>query len=527
MDARKGKLLKNSFGVSLATLASRITGLIRTRLEAMALGGGTICTIWAFSLMIPNLLRRLLGEGAVGTALTPLVAETELQEGIPAARRKLAQLLCLLGALLALIVILVSLGTLALGKFAPLCGSGFWRSDRIVGVMGLLPVIMPYAFFICLTGVIGAVLNYAGIFARPALTALLFNFCMLAGLLAGILLKIPPDSLLMLLAVLTPVSGAVQLLLMLWMLRICGRFPIFDREIFRDLSFTGRVLKIAAPALAGYGALQLSFLADRSMAICLGDRAVPALTYVDRIVDLPIGLFAVSLGAVLMASMTRSAAAGDWQSMREELNFSIRHVWFICAPMAAGVVFFHTPILRVLCLGGRYTLTDLNAAKMVAVFYGMGIPFFCSLKVILPAFFSRKDTRRPFFVSLVAIAANLSLNLILMFPLRQAGLALATVIASVINNTILLVLLRRDGFPLLRETALSCFRSAFLAAGAGAAALCLMPPIRAALRETYLNDCLLLLITAAFFAAIYWVFAYVCSAGELREFVELVRRRRR
>lgn len=527
MDARKGKLLKNSFGVSLATLASRVMGLIRVRLEAMALGGGATASIWFISLMIPNLLRRLLGEGALGTALTPLIAETENHSGIPAARRQLAQVLCLLGALLALIVIVVSLGALALGRFSPLLGSAFWRSERVVGICELLPVMMPYAFFICLTGVIGAVLNYAGIFVRPALTALLFNLCMISGLLTGILLKLPPDSLLTLLAVLTPASGAVQLVLMLWMLRICGRFPIFSREIFRDLSFTGRVLKIAAPALAGYGALQLSFLADRSFAVWLGDRAVPALAYVDRIIDLPIGLFAVSLGAVLMVSMTRSAAAGDWQSMREELNFSLRHVWFICAPMASAVIFFHTSILRVLCLGGRYTMTDLDAAKMVAVFYGMGIPFFCSLKVILPAFFSRQDMRRPFFVSLIAITANISLNRILMIPLKQGGLALATVIASVINNSILLALLRRDGFPLLRGTIFSCIRSAFLAAGAGAAALLLMPPIRAALRETYLNDCLLLLITAVFFAAIYWVFAYVCSAGELREFVELVRRRRR
>lgn len=523
----EGKILKNSVGVSLATLASRFLGLLRVRLEALTLGGGTIASIWFLTLMIPNLLRRLLGEGALGTALTPIIAETERAESISQARKHLAQIFAMLGALLALIVVIVSLAAWFWGRHGILYGYGIMQSDRVIGTCQLLPLIMPYAFFICLTGVIGAVLNYSGIFVRPALTALFFNLCMILGLCAGVFFHLPPQSLLTLLALLTPAAGAIQFLLMLWLLFSCGRFPIFDRETFKNFAVTGRLIKLATPGLIGYGVLQLSFLIDRTLALYLNDQAVPALTYVDRIIDLPIGLFAVSLGSVLMAAMTHAAAEKDWDAMRRQLNFSLRHVWFVGAPMAAGVIFFHVEILRVLCLGGRYTQADLDATCLVAIFYGMGIPFFCTLKVLLPAFYSRQDMKRPFYVSLAAISLNIILNLILMFPLKQGGLALATVIASITNNTVLLFLLHRDGFPLEKSTILSCCRSGAIAFASGAAVWFIMPFIRCRFSASFGNDCLLLLICAIAFAVTFFVLAILCRTPELKEFFNILRRKKK
>lgn len=526
--SRETKLLKNSFGVALATLASRILGLLRVRLEAAALGGGETAGIWFLTLMIPNLFRRLLGEGALGTALIPLIAEAEKKSGITEARLRLAQVLSFLGAILALIVLAVSLLALMGGKAALFCGENIFFNPNFTGVCRFLPLIMPYAFFICLTGVIGAVLNYAGIFVRPALTALFFNLALIGGLIAGVLLELQPDNQLRLLAILTTFAGMVQFLLMLWMLRSCGRFPVFCKAAFRDFAITKDVIRLATPGLIGYGALQLSFLIDRTLASYLGERAVPALTYVDRIIDLPIGLFAVSLGAVLMASMTRAAAANDFDELRSQLNFSLRHVWFICAPMAAAVVFFHTEILRVLCLGGRYTLADLEATRMVAVFYGMGIPLFCSLKVILPAFYSRKDMKRPLYVSLTAISVNLIFNLILMFPLGAAGLALATVISQLVNNTFLLVLLKRDGFPLLTSTVFSAVKSLLTAAAAALAVWFILPFVRGMFHfsRVIINDMFILGVTAFLFGAIYLAAAFFFSATEFREFFSIIRRKK-
>ena len=528
MSQAESKLLKNSFGVALATLASRILGLLRVRLEALALGGGQTASIWFLALMIPNLFRRLLGEGALGTALIPLIAESEKHSGISEARLHLAQVLSLLGAVLALIVVIFSGGAWICGKTAFYFDSEFLHSGRFLGVCELLPLLMPYAFFICLTGVIGAVLNYAGLFVRPALTALFFNLALISGLAAGVWLQLTPENLLKLLAVLTPAAGLVQLLLMLWMLKICGRFPVFSKDAFRNFSMSLNVVKLATPGLIGYGVLQLSFLIDRTLAAYLGNRAVPALTYVDRIVDLPIGLFAVSLGSVLMASMTRAAAENDFEAMRSQLNFSLRHVWFICAPMAAAVIFFHTEILRVLCLGGKYTLEDLDATRLVAIFYGLGIPFFCSLKVILPAFYSRKDMKRPFYVSLLAITVNLILNLILMFPLQQGGLALATVIASLTNNTVLLALLARDGFKLNFATVISCVKSAVTAVLAALPVYFALPWLRNifTFSTAIINDIFILCAVGAGFCICYLFLAAVAMSVECREFFSILRRKK-
>ena len=180
------------------------------------------------------------------------------------------------------------------------------------------------------------------------------------------------------------------------------------------------------------------------MAASLGSQAIPALTYVDRIVDIPIGIVAVSLGSVLMPMMSRSAAAGKGDEIAETLAYSLRMMWFATLPVAALVMFFHNNMLHILCLGGRYTMADLQAAHWVAVFYGVGIPFFCSLKVIYPAFYARQKMVTVLKVSVCATMINIVMNYILMQFLAQGGIALATVISSLFNNGVLLWLLKKE-----------------------------------------------------------------------------------
>ncbi len=528
MNFQPGKFLKSSFAVAGATFASRLCGLLRVRLESAILGGGALASAWFLAFMIPNLFRRLLGEGALGTALVPLIAEIEEHDGVPEVRRKLATVLTALGTLLALIVVLFSLAALLSGQLIEWYGNAYWRSDRYTMMLKLLPLLMPYAFFICLTGVIGAVLNYAKIFFLPALTALLFNIFMLAGLSAAWFGNFSAEIILPFLAILTPVAGAIQLFLMLWMLAKCGRFPVFYKGFWYDREILKRLFKLATPGILGYGALQVSFVIDRALAVSLGDRAVPALTYVDRIIDLPIGIFAVSLGSVLMAGMAKAAAEADRESMLRQLEFSIRHVWFICAPLAAGVIFFHADVLRVLCLGGKYTMEDLHAARMVAVFYGMGIPFFCSLKVLLPAFYARKQMKTPFYVSLVAIAVNIVMNLILMIPLKQGGLALATVISSLVNNSLLMMILRKQGLGINFKTFFSPLRSLAAAILAGAMVWYSLRKLGFGIAGcgSIGKDIILLISISAAFGCLYLLFSAICRAGELQEFMSVVRHRK-
>lgn len=439
----KKNILKSSSGMALATLLSRILGLIRVRLESAVLGGGELASGWFLAFAIPNLLRRVLGEGALATALIPLIAESDAQSGKEKVRRQLAVVFATLGALLALIVVLVSVFSWAVMKYSFGWGIEFFEYDHIQLMFRLLPMLMPYGFFICLVGVIGAVLNYTRIFLRPALAALILNVVLLIVLAAALIWTLPEQKFLPLLALSVPLAGALQLVLMLILLWKSGYFPDL-RNGWKERDILGRLFRLALPGIAGYAALQVSFLIDRAMAASLGSQAVPALTYVDRIVDIPIGIVAVSLGSVLMAMMSRSAAEGKVDEIGETLAYSLRIVWFITLPIAVLVMFFHNNMLQILCLGGRYTRSDLQAAHWVAVFYGMGIPFFCSLKVILPAFYSRKKMVTVLKVSVSATVINIILNYILMQYLAQGGIALATVAASLVNNFILLLLLKRE-----------------------------------------------------------------------------------
>ena len=515
--------------MALATLASRVLGLFRVKFEALFLGGGGIASGWFLAFAIPNLFRRLLGEGALGTALMPLVAEAEASGGEAKVRRELATVFAMLGLILAAIVVVVSGGAILLNRFAA-GGSGFLATPRVRICLSLLPLLMPYAFFICLVGVIGSVLNYSRVFVLPALGALLLNIFLIGGLFSGWMLcgndLGEVRNFLPVLSFLVLASGALQLTLMLILLKVHGRFPLWNAEAFRDRAIVKRLWKLALPGMIGGAAVQVSFLADRLLALVIGDRAVPALTFADRIIDLPIGIFALSLGTVLMAEMSRSAASGDREELVGDLAFGLRHVYFVCMPLAALVVFFHEPMLRLLCLGGNYDLSDLAAARTVMIFYGMGIPCFCSIKVILPAFYARKVMDKPLYSSLAAIALNIALNLILMWPLRQGGIALATTLASLVNNTILLHLLRREGFVLPdREIIGAGARSLLLASGIGWGCFELHRFWYGTGLRSWEAELGIFCAVAGLFAVVYLAAAMLCRAKEPKEFLQLIRRR--
>ena len=502
------------------------------KIEALTLGGGELASGWFLAFAVPNLFRRILGEGALGTALIPVIAEAEKEGGPERVRRELGVIFAALGALLALIVVVVSVAALLGGIAAESAPASFGTSPRMRLFLRLLPLLMPYAFFICLVGAIGAVLNYLRVFVLPALGALLLNIVLIAtltfayryyhggiGEIAAFLPK---------LAIAVLISGVLQFTLMVLLLRHYGRMPIFRSDpATRPREVLGKLFRLALPGMIGGSALQVSFLVDRGLAVWLGNRAVPALTYVDRLVDLPIGIFAISLGTVLMSSMGRAAAEGKHDELLNDLVFGLRHVYFICIPMATGVVLFHEPMLKLLCLGGNYTMHDLDAARTVAIFYGAGIPFFCSIKAILPAFYARKHMIEPLVASLIAIAVNIAFNLALMIPLRQGGIALATVIASVVNNAILLHLLRRQGFRIPGGILSRVFlRSLFAAAVTGGATALIFRRLHPAGETAWLTELLLFCGAGIGFAAAYWGLNLLLRAPEPREFFAMMRRHR-
>lgn len=250
MSGRTSKMLKSSFGVSFATLLCRVLGLVRVRLEASVLGGGELASGWFLAFAISNLMRRLFGEGAVGQALIPIVEDTHRKFGIERVRRELAPVFAVLGAILAFLVVLVSLGAIALEEAAQ---SWNWvLPPRMQMTLQLLPLLMPYGLFMCLVGVISGVLNYLRCFFLPALGALLLNVFLISGL--GYLLYHPGKPVLeqlQILAVLTLISGLVQLTLMLVLLAWCGVFPKISWDFSGHKELLKKLYSLALPGIIG------------------------------------------------------------------------------------------------------------------------------------------------------------------------------------------------------------------------------------------------------------------------------------
>jgi len=285
VSENKKSIFKGTLSMGFATFLSRLLGVVRVRLESTVLGGGEVASAWFLAFAIPNLLRRVLGEGALSNALIPLIAENCVNDGTGRVRKQLAVVFSVLSGILLAIVLLVSLFSIVVVKYSASWGVEFFTHPRIVLTFKLLPLLMPYGLFICLAGVVGAILHYSKIFLLPALAALLLNIVLLGGLSAAWYWSMPETQFLPMLALLVPAAGVLQLLMVAIVLVKTGLFPDF-RHFWQERNILGKLFKLALPGICGYAALQVSFIIDRAMAASLGDQAIPALTYIDRIVDI-------------------------------------------------------------------------------------------------------------------------------------------------------------------------------------------------------------------------------------------------
>lgn len=515
VSENKRSILRGSFGSAIATLLSRILGLVRVQLEAGVLGGGALATIWQTAFMFPNMFRRLLGEGALSQALIPMLSHTEAEKGLTEVRKQLAVVFAVLTAILIFITVIVS-------------GAGLWVGncwqvpDYVKGAMKILPMIMPYTIFICLVGVMTAVVNTRKVFFLASLNALILNIVMIALLyLAGKLSAGNSTETLHILVGGVLISGVLQLAMLVYLLKRYGVMPIWKKSEKPAKSISRELFTLALPGVLGGGISQISFFIDRIIALNLGDYAVPALNYTERLVYLPVGMIAVALGSVLMANMSRAAANKNYSEMLDDMTLGLRHVWFMCAPMAIFLIVYREPLIRLLFMRGEFTEKNAVDTAYALFYYSMGIPAFCSLKIILPGFYARKKMKTPLVVSSICLVLNVIFSIILMYPLKQGGIALATVITQMLNNTLLLVLLRRDGFaPAMNEVAVVMIRSVVFSLLAAVPALYYTQITHWVQKFSIpsLPDAVPLMLAAAFFGIVYLGFSLMCKAPELKEF---------
>ena len=516
-ESGKG-ILKSSSGVALATLCSRVLGLFRVILEASILGGGALASAWQLAFMVPNMFRRFLGEGALGTAMVPLVSHALEKEGRDETRRQLGMIFLSLGIVLALLVVIIAGVSMLLLLWV--------KVDYGRLALELIPLLMPYAFFMCFVGVISSVLNSVKVFFLPALGALLLNIFIISCLLfVAPGLKGDFHAILRALSYAVLLAGAVQLVLMLLLLQHHKMFPVRLKSFSDGSKVVKELARLALPGLIGASALQFSLLTDRLIAAFIGPHAVPALTYSDRIIYLPIAIFGLSLGSVLLPNMSRAAAKDNFEELFSQLRLALRSILYLCIPIAVFTVLFREPLLRLLYMRGAFTELSLRETAWAMLFYACGIPFFAATKIIVPAFYARKDMTTPLKISVFCILVNLVLSLTLMIWLRQGGIALATVIAALLNNSLLLwVLYKKFSSYDLKLGSLfpELLRGIIISGILTISLLYLYPFLLSRLKISWLPaDLIPLMLTGGIFCGLYFIFTFLTGSKTPRTLLRL------
>jgi putative peptidoglycan lipid II flippase len=422
-----------------------VLGLVRDVVMARVIGADGLADAFFVAFKIPNFLRRLFAEGAFAQAFVPVLAEFREKGGRDAVKALVDRVAGVLGSVLILLTGLVMLGApLVAAVFAP----GFMDdSVRFDAVSNMIRITFPYLFFISLTGLASGILNSYDRFAIPALTPVWLNVCLIVAALWGSAWFAEPAY-----ALCWGVfaAGVVQLLFQLPFLKGIGLLP---RPIV-DWQFEGvkRILTLMTPAIFGVSVSQINLLLDTIIASFLPTGSVSWLYYSDRLSELPLGVFGVALGTVIMPHLSRQHAQAEPESFTHTLNWAMRMVFLVSVPSTVALAILAEPILITLFYdGGQILKRDITMSTYSLQAFALGLTAFMMIKVLAPGFFARQDTRTPVRIGIIAMVANMAMNLVFVTPLHfiwrmgHVGLAMATALAAYLNAYMLFSGLRREG----------------------------------------------------------------------------------
>jgi len=422
-----GGLLRSSAVVGIMTMISRVLGLIRDVVVAGYFGASGASDAFFVAFKIPNFLRRLFAEGAFAQAFVPVLSEYRSQRDLTAVQFLVNRTAGSLGFVLLLVTLLGSIGSPLLAMlFAP----GFYLSgSESFGLAAdMLRITFPYLMLISLTAFCGAILNSYERFAVPAFTPVLLNVCLIGSAVYLSPLFDPP---IMALAWGVLMAGTVQLLFQLPFLARLRLLPV-PQAGWKDEGVR-RILKLMLPALFGVSVAQINLLLDTVLASFLQTGSVSWLYYSDRLAELPLGVFGIAIATVILPSLSRKHAEKSGDEFAKMLDWAVRMVLLIGIPSAVALILLAEPLLTTLFHYGEMTDRDVSMAAMSLRAYGLGLLAFMLIKVLAPGYFSRQDTKTPVKIAVKAMVANMVFNLILVFPLAHAGLALATALSAFMN----------------------------------------------------------------------------------------------
>ena len=432
------KLFKSTAVVSSMTLLSRILGFVRDIIIARLFGAGFAADAFFVAFRIPNFMRRLFAEGAFNQAFVPVLTEYKEQQAPAEVKDLIDSITGVLGAILSLVTII---GVLAAPWLVYAFAPGFADDpQRYELTVSLLRLTFPYLLFISLTALAGSILNSYGRFAVPAFTPVLLNLSLIA---CALLLAPAMNEPVMALAIGVFVAGLVQLA---FQLPFLSRLELMPRPRLRRRNpGVGRILKLMVPALIGSSVAQVNLLFDTLIASFLTAGSVSWLYYSDRLVEFPLGILGITLGTVILPRLSRQQARLHHEDFSLTLDWGMRLVVLVGLPSALGLGLLAGPILSTLFQYGEFSAHDADMAARSLLAYSLGLPAFLLIKILAPGFYSRQDTRTPVRIAVTSMIANMVLNVLLVFPLAHAGLALATSLSAFLNAALLYRGLRKAG----------------------------------------------------------------------------------
>ncbi len=454
-------LLRSMLSFSGGTFVSRILGLVREMVIAYAFGANATTDAFWVAFRIPNFLRRLFAEGSFSVAFVPVLTEFKEKRSHAELKELIARTSGTLGAIL---FVVTALGMLGAGwitsAFAP---GSIDEPIKFALTTDLLRVMFPFLLFVSLTALAGGVLNSFHKFMLPALTPVIMNLCMIgAALWMAPRLHTPIMSLGW--AILA--AGILQLLVQLPTLRSLDLLAL-PRWGWRHAGVR-RVLTLMIPTLFGSSVAQINLLLDTVIASFLITGSQSWLAQTDRLLEFPLGIFGVALGTVILPSLSRHHVTTDRDGFSKALDWGLRVSLLISVPAMLALVLLAQPILATLFQHGKYTAHDVQMAALSLSALSFGLPAFALVKVVAPAFYARQDTKTPVRAGIVAMCANMVMNVVFVgalfyfwhrpedlgngwldsiarVPGLHMGLALASALASYLNLAQLWFALRRDG----------------------------------------------------------------------------------
>lgn len=433
------RIFKSTIVVSLMTFLSRVLGFARDVIFAREFAASAGMDAFLIAFKIPNFMRRLFAEGAFNQAFVPTLGEYKETQDKEVVKDLVQHVSGTLGGYLFIITIVgVVAAPLLIMLFAP----GYLESQnqsQYELTVNLLRITFPYILFISLVAFAGGILNTYQQFAVPAFTPVLLNLSLIASTWWIVPMMDEP---VMGLAIGVFIAGLAQLL---FQLPFISRLNLLTMPRWNPAHpGVKQILKLMIPALFGASVAQINLLLDTIIASLLVTGSISWLYYSDRLMEFPLGILGVALATVILPGLSKQHAAQSKQAFSNTLDNAIRWVIFLGIPSAIGLFMLAEPIITTLFGSDQFLKRDIEMSSMSLMAYSFGLLGFILVKVLLPGFYSRKDTKTPVKIGIIALSVNMIFNIIIVlpwflldYPGAHTGLAIATSISAFTNAFLL------------------------------------------------------------------------------------------